>query len=79
MYELKEFVNLLPLPFNFVLLLMLVIFGAGIITSLMKQIRKYATHRQELSFKREMIDRGMTVEEVERLVQAHGGQVGDGE
>lgn len=68
----KELINILPLPFNFVVILMVIIFGAGLITSLMKQIRKFACHRDELEFKREMIDRGMSVEEVERLVLAKG-------
>lgn len=77
MNDLQEFINLLPLPFNFVVLLMLIIFGTGIITSLMKQIRKFACHRQELEFKREMIDRGMSVEEIERLVQVNGGKFGE--
>ncbi len=72
MSHIQEFVNLLPIPFNFIVILMMVIFGAGIITSLFKQIRKFACHRQELEFKREMVDRGMSVEEIERLVQAKG-------
>ncbi len=76
---LQEFVNLLPLPFNFVVLLTLVICIAGIFTSLINQIRKYACHRQDLDFKREMIDRGMSVDEVERLVQAKGLQIEDEE
>ncbi|QEG38037.1 hypothetical protein [Bythopirellula goksoeyrii] len=78
MSYIQEFVNLLPIPFNFVLLLLLIVFGTGIITSTMKQIRKFACHRQELDFKREMIDRGMSVEEVERLVQASSEQGGNG-
>lgn len=77
MSYIQEFVNLLPVPFNFVLLLLLIVFGTGIVTSTIKQIRKFACHRQELDFKREMIDRGMSVEEVERLVQANSGQFGD--
>ncbi len=44
---------------------MVIIFGAGIITSTIKQIRRFACHRQELDFKREMFDHGMTVEEIE--------------
>lgn len=51
---------------------MMVMCGAGIVTSLFKQIRKFACQRQELEFKREMVDRGMSVEEIERLVQAKG-------
>lgn len=70
MSQIQEFVNLLPIPFNFVVILMMVMCGAGIVTSLFKQIRKFACHRQELEFKREMVDRGMSVEEIERLVQA---------
>ncbi|TWU29899.1 hypothetical protein [Bythopirellula polymerisocia] len=70
MNTIQEFVHLLPVPFNFVLLMLVIVFGTGIITSLFNQIRKFACYRQELDFKREMIDRGMSVEEVERLLQA---------
>lgn len=59
----------IPVPFNMIIIMMAIIFGAGIITSVAKQIRKYLCLREELEFKREMIDRGMTPDEIERLVK----------
>lgn len=58
----------IPIPFNMIIVMVAIIFGTGIITSIAKQIRKYFCLREELEFKREMIDRGMTPDEVEKLV-----------
>lgn len=69
----SSFVDLMqnvPPPFNMVVYIMLIICGSSVITSVFKQIRKYACHRQELEFKRELLDRGMTVDEVEQVVRA---------
>ena len=61
-----------PPPFNMVVYIMLIICGSSVLSSVFKQIRKYACHRQELEFKRELLDRGMTVEEIEQVVRARG-------
>ena len=60
----------LPTPFNMVVIIVAISIGAGIISSIAKQIRKYACLRYELDFKRDMIDRGMSAMEVEQLVAA---------
>ena len=67
----------IPAPFNMIVLIVLIGCGAGVIGSITKQIRKYACHRQELEFKRELIDRGMSADEVERVVQAGRSNVHD--
>lgn len=59
----------LPVPFNMVVIIVAIVFVSGIITSALKQVRKYACLRQELEFKREMVDRGMTADEIERIVK----------
>lgn len=59
----------IPVPFNMIIVIMAIMFGTGIITSIAKQVRKYFCLREELEFKREMIDRGMTPEEIEKLVK----------
>ncbi|MEM8944564.1 MAG: hypothetical protein AAGD11_05210 [Planctomycetota bacterium] len=69
----SSFVNLMqnvPPPFNMVVYIFLIIGIGSVLTSLMKQIRKYACHRQELDFKRELIDRGMDPDEIEQVVRA---------
>jgi len=77
MTDLMPFFDRLPTPFNFALLVVIVVLGAGMVSSVFKQIRKFACHRNELEFKREMIDRGLSVEEVERLLTAQSSQGAD--
>jgi hypothetical protein len=60
----------LQTPFNMVVLIILIGSAAGIISGLFKQIRKYACYHQELNFKREMLDRGLSTEEIEQIVRA---------
>ena len=55
-----------------VVLIVLIFAVAGVFSSITKQIRKYACHRQELEFKREMLDRGMTIEKIREVVEAFG-------
>ncbi len=62
----------LPTPFNMVVIIVMISVVAGVLTTLITQIRKYAGHRQELEFKREMLDRGLSVDEIEQIVQAKG-------
>jgi cell division protein FtsL len=71
-----ELMQSVPPPFNMVVYIMLIICGSGVITSIFKQVRKYACHRQELEFKREMLDRGMSVDEVEQVVRARSKDTG---
>ena len=69
--SLFESILSIPPPFNMVVLIVLICVVGGIVTSTMKQIRKFACHRQELEFKREMLDRGMSIDEIERIVETH--------
>lgn len=65
-----ELIRSVPAPFNMVVLIVLFVTLGGIISSAFKEIRKYACHRQEMEFKRELLDRGLTIDEVEQLVRA---------
>ena len=71
-----ELMQGLPPPFNMVVYIMLIVGGGGVLTSLIKQTRKFACHRQELAFKRELVDRGMTADEVEQVVRARSDDTG---
>ena len=62
----------LETPFNMVAVIIMIIMAASVLTALITQIRKYACHRQELDFKREMLDRGLSTDEIEQIVQAKG-------
>jgi hypothetical protein len=60
----------MPVPFNMVVVIVLIGCIAGVLTSIVKQIRKYASLRHELEFKRELVERGLSVDEIERIVRA---------
>jgi hypothetical protein len=59
-------------PFNMIVLIVLLMTIGTVIGTTVKQIRKYACQRQELEFKRDLLDRGMGAEEIERVVRARG-------
>ena len=68
----------LPPPFNFVVILVLVCVAGGVLTSAGKYIRDFAIHRQELQFKREMVERGLSIEEIADLTRIqHAGPFND--
>lgn len=60
----------IPSPFNMIVLVVLISCAAGIVTSLFKEIRKFACHRQELNLKRELVERGLSIDEIERVIAA---------
>jgi hypothetical protein len=62
----------IPPPFNMIVLIVLIACTTGAITSLFKQIRKYACHRHDVYLKRELVERGLNVDEIERIVAARG-------
>ena len=55
---------------NWIAVLVLGTVLAGVITSIAKQIRKYGCFCQEVELKRELVERGLSVEEIERLIAA---------
>ena len=60
----------LPTPFNFVAVIVLISLVAGIITTVVVQIRKYACHRQEVELKRDLVERGLSAGEIEQIIRA---------
>ena len=68
MSSLSEMIQVMPPPFNMIAFIALVFAVAGVLSSLAKQVRKYLSHRQELEFKRELLDRGLAIDEIERVV-----------
>ena len=57
-------------PFNMIVLVVLIGSLAGVIGRIATQIRLFATHRSELNFKRDLVERGLGVDEIERVVAA---------
>lgn len=76
MYDLLEGILRMPAPFNMIVLIVLITCGAGVVTSSFKQVRKYACHRRDIELKRELVERGLSVEEIERIVAARGTAAG---
>jgi hypothetical protein len=72
MNELVRMIVSMPTPFNMVVVVVLIGCVAGVLSGIVKQIRMYASHRQELEFKRELVERGLSVDEIERIVSAKG-------
>jgi hypothetical protein len=55
-------------PAQFFVLIALIGCTAAVLITLFVQVARYASHRAELSFKRELVDRGLSVDEIERIV-----------
>jgi hypothetical protein len=60
----------LETPFNWLSLMGLagIVFGA--VTAAVTQIRKFADHALDVRFKRDLVERGLSVEEIERVLAA---------
>lgn len=64
-----SFLENLPPPFNMIVYVVLIICATSVLCAITGECRKYFAHREEIAFKRELIDRGLSVEEVERVVR----------
>lgn len=70
MQDLFEPILRLGAPFSMVVFLMLIGGVVTIIGTIAKQGRKFACHRAETNLKRELVERGLSVEEIERIIAA---------
>ena len=54
------------------MIVLVVLIGSvfGVIGTIATQIRIYATHRADVHFKRELVERGLSVDEIERVIGA---------
>ena len=55
---------------NWVAALVLLVVIARVITEIAKQIRKFGCYQQEIALKRDLVERGLSVDEIERIVAA---------
>jgi hypothetical protein len=60
----------LETPFNWLSLMGLAGFAFGAVTAVVTQIRKFADHALDVRFKRDLVERGLSVEEIERVLAA---------
>jgi hypothetical protein len=61
----------MPVPFNMIVLVVLIGSIATAIGTIVKQVRVYASHRQEVELKRDLLERGMSAGEIEQVIRAH--------
>jgi hypothetical protein len=59
-----------PLFDNWIVLIVLICVISGVITSIAKQLRKFGCHRNETMLKRDLVERGLSVDEIERVIAA---------
>ena len=57
-------------PFGMIVLVVLIGSVVGVISTVAAQIRIYATHRADVGLKRELVERGLNVDEIERVMAA---------
>jgi hypothetical protein len=60
---------------HWIVTIVFVCVGASVVSSIAKQIRKYGCHRQEIELKRDLVERGLSVDEIERIVAAKGSAI----
>ncbi|MEM8866035.1 MAG: hypothetical protein AAGF31_10875 [Planctomycetota bacterium] len=60
----------LPPPFNMIVLVVAIIFGVGLVSEVITAVRKYMSHLQDVQLKRDLVDRGLSVDEIERITNA---------
>ncbi len=72
--ELFQSILNIQTPFNMIVLVVLITSIAGAVGTIATQIRKYVSHRHELELKRDLVSRGLSVEEIERVLAAKSGR-----
>ena len=55
-------------PFNMIVLIVLIGSLTGVVRTIVKQTRAFASHRVDVNLKRELVERGLSVDEIERIV-----------
>jgi hypothetical protein len=71
-YELFQGIMNMGEPWHMIVLVVLISCATGVVTSMFKQIRKYGCHRRDVDLKRDLVERGLNVDEIERIVAAKG-------
>jgi hypothetical protein len=76
MHELVEMFKDLGPPWNMIVLVVLISCIASVFKAIAKQSRFYATHRAEVNLKRDLVERGLSVDEIERVIAARSSTSG---
>lgn len=57
-------------PFNMIVLIVLIVSFFGLLRMVVLQARLFASHREDVQLKRELVERGLGADEIERIVLA---------
>ncbi|HEX3601330.1 MAG TPA: hypothetical protein VHU84_14355 [Lacipirellulaceae bacterium] len=57
-------------PFNMLVLMVLIGSTCGVVGTIVVQVRIFASHRADAQLKRELVERGLSVDEIERIIRA---------
>jgi hypothetical protein len=57
-------------PFNMVVLIVLIGSLCTLLGTIAAQVRIFVSHRADVQLKRELVERGLSVDEIERVIQA---------
>jgi hypothetical protein len=77
MHDFFQMIMSLQPPFNMIVLIVLISCGAAAIKFIATEIRKFGCHRQDTVFKRDMVDRGLSADEIERILKAQSPHIPD--
>lgn len=70
MSQFIELIRDMGVPFSTGVVIVLIIGLTSVAGALVAVVGSIARHRQDIQFKRELLDRGMTVDEIERLIES---------
>jgi hypothetical protein len=70
MKEMFDAFNSLGSPWNMIVLVVLISGLGSVVKTIAKQVRAYASHRVDMNLKRELVERGLSADEIERIVAA---------
>ena len=70
MSEFFQSIVSIPPPFNMVVFVVLIGSVVGVIGTIATQVRKYASDPADTQFKRDLVERGLSAEEIELIVAA---------
>jgi hypothetical protein len=72
MSEVFQSIMHMQAPFNMVVIVVMISCAAAVVKFITMEARKYGCHRQDIDFKRELVDRGLSAEEIEKILAAAG-------
>ena len=68
MSDLLHSLQNVPAPFNMIVLLAVIGGFVAVLCTAIVQVRLFAEHRADLQLKRELVERGLSADEIERVV-----------